>query len=66
VTSAAVALGEERSVVLESLPVERMTVDAVEVANRSGVSAKIALATIALVQVSWLGALGYFAFAVLR
>lgn len=60
-TSAAIALDEERSVVLESMPVE-----AAEVADRRGLPAGIALATIALVQLSWLGTLGYFAFTILR
>jgi hypothetical protein len=67
-TSAALALREKRPVGGEAVAhvVELTKLEAIEVAPRSAVSTKFALATIALVEAAWLATLGYFALSILH
>ena len=65
-TSAAVRLGEERPVIAGQVSVERVALDGTEVAGGSGLASKLALSTIAVVEIGWLTSLGYLAIAILR
>jgi hypothetical protein len=67
VTSAAIALEEERPVVLEAVaPLERPKLEEFEVVAGGRLSTTLALTTIAVVQLCWLATLGYFLVAILH
>ena len=66
-TTASVALAEERPGAPEAVPVvELAKPDQFEPTARRGLSPKFALATVALVEAGWLAALGYFAVTILH